>query len=556
MKTMLLFFVACLFLVNSEAQRFINRWQKVYGGKGTEKLSAAIVTSDGGFILSGHSNSDKFGSKKENANQGSNDYWIVKINAQGTVQWSKTIGGNGDDINPTVLQTKDGGYFVGGTSVSDISVNKTIASRDSSYDYWIVKLDAAGNILWDNTFGGIAAETMHSLAEGSNYYMAAGSSWSNKGFGKSEDNIGDLAWADFWMIKMTTGGTLIWNYVYGGGNQDQLTSLQICKDGGCYVGGYSYSPRGGKKAPATLGNCDYYVTKTDATGTQLWDYAYGGTFSDYMTDAKQTSDDGFIIGGYSNSPVIKSKTAPFLGGTDYWIVKTNKTGVQNWDKTFGGSKNDFLISVQQTADKGYLLGGYSNSGISPTKSEASRGYDYWVVKTDSLGNKQWDKTLGGSGDDTLCAALEISPGEYLLAGTSSSPKSGNKTLPTIGNTGKSDYWLVRFAVMGSAGKTADEKSSPASMASLNPGRNTTYTRLQVTLSPNPVSDELMVSYANADVNNNTLSLLSPEGILLEHSTVRNSSGTLRIDVTKYPAGVYYLSLSAGTKTVVRKFVKK
>lgn len=562
MRPVILFFIFLLLHAGTlSAQKFVSRWQNVYGGSGRDVLAGIQSTKDGGFIMSGYSNSDAFGTKEQNANNKSNDYWVIKINSQGVVQWSKTIGGNGDDQNSCVLVTKDGGYLLGGISVSNISVNKTTDSRDSSYDLWLVKLDSSGNVRWDKTIGGIAAESMRSLAEGNNYYMAAGSAFSDSGYEKKQNNFAAVSSADYWIIKLNTSGQILSSQIYGGSGQDQQSGFQICSDSGFYIAGFSYSSAAknekGKKTMASFGNNDYYVVKSDASGNQLWDAQYGGDLSDYLSDVKLTSDSGFILGGYSNSPVSDNKTAPFYGCTDYWMVKTDKAGTIKWDKSYGGAKSDYLLSVQQTSDKGYLLGGYSNSAAGNTKSEDSKGgYDYWIVKTDSLGTVQWNKTIGGSGNDTLAVALEVSPGEYLVGGTSASPKSGDKTKAPIGAKGFSDYWLVRFGVTDPATKEIDEKSPGiASSQSLANIHTEVLTRLQVMLSPNPASGRLTVSYTNGEKKNNELILLSSDGKPLQRYISQNTSNTLRVDLSALPAGIYYISLSAGNRTAIRKFVK-
>ena len=136
--------------------------------------------------------------------------------------------------------------------------------------------------------------------------------------------------------------------------------------------------------------------------TKQWDKTFGGSNNDDLSSLQQTSDGGYILGGYSASGISGDKTEASRGNNDYWIVKTDANGNKQWDKTFGGSSDDQLYSFQQTTDGGYISGGRSTSGISGDKTEASKGsYDYWIVKTDANGNKQWDKTFGGSNVDEL-----------------------------------------------------------------------------------------------------------------------------------------------------------
>ena len=218
--------------------------------------------------------------------------------------------------------------------------------------------------------------------------------------------------------------------------------MRPVKDSGYILGGYSYSQGENDKTDTFIGNCDYWIVRIDANGNRKWDKTIGGINSDYETDVQQTIDRGFILGGYSNSPVSFNKTETRKGVLDYWIVKTDSNGVVKWDKTYGGTKGDYLSSIAQTADSGYIMGGTSSSNISSDKSENSKGLeDYWIVKLDSAGKIVWDKTYGGSRVDRLSVIKEISRDEYIIGGTSNSPVSGDKTDKTVGGKGFNDYWI-------------------------------------------------------------------------------------------------------------------
>jgi hypothetical protein len=175
-----------------------------------------------------------------------------------------------------------------------------------------------------------------------------------------------------------------WDARFGGSDNDYFHSLQQTADGGYILGGFSYSGISGDKTQASQGDADYWIVKTDAGGVKQWDARFGGSNYDFFSSLKQTVDGGYILGGYSGSGNSGDKTQASQGGTDYWIVKTDTGGVKQWDARFGGSDDDGLWSLQQTADGGYILGGYSESGISGDKTQASQGgYDYWIVKTDA-----------------------------------------------------------------------------------------------------------------------------------------------------------------------------
>ena len=363
----------------SFAQAPAIEWQNTIGGNNADKLRSLIQTSDGGYLLGGYSASGISGDKTE-ASLIYFDYWIVKLDAFGSIEWQNTIGGSNEDVLNSVIQTTDGGYLLGGYSESGISGDKTEAWLGGA-DYWVVKLDDTGNIEWQNTIGG--------------------------------------------------------------SNTDIIYSVIQTLDGGYLLGGYSSSGISVDKTEANLGGADYWVVKLDATGNIEWQNTIGGSSFDYLYSVIQTSDGGYLLGGGSASGISGDKTEASLGiSYDYWVVKLDASGNIELQNTIGGSALDYLHSVIQTSDSGYLLGGYSASGISGDKTEASLGAtDYWVVKLDATGNIEWQNTIGGSSDDYLYSVIQNSDGDYLLAGYSYSGVSGDKT---EANLGDADYWVIKL----------------------------------------------------------------------------------------------------------------
>lgn len=175
-----------------------------------------------------------------------------------------------------------------------------------------------------------------------------------------------------------------WDKTFGGTDADLLFAIEQTADGGYMIGGASLSDAGEDKYSPTNGMYDYWVVKTDNSGTKQWDYGFGGIDFDDLYTLQQTTDGNYILGGASTSDAIfgNDKTENSRGGEDYWIIKITSNGLKLWDKTFGGTGNDELRSLQQTADGGFILGGFSESNTGDEKSENSRGYfDYWVIKT-------------------------------------------------------------------------------------------------------------------------------------------------------------------------------
>ncbi|MBK7887453.1 MAG: T9SS type A sorting domain-containing protein [Bacteroidetes bacterium] len=432
--------VTLLILVSAStlySQEF--EWQNTIGGSLYDNLTSISQTVEGGYIFGGASNSPVSGDKNETC-RGDYDYWIVKTGSQGNYQWQNTLGGSSYDLMYSLHQTIDGGFILGGFSDSDISWEKWEDCLGSG-DYWIVKTDGSGNIQWQNTISGGSQDVLQSIQQTSDgSYILGGYSDSNISGDKTENRIGGF---DYWVVKTDTTGNIQWQNTIGGSGYDMLNSIQQTQDGGFILGGYSSSNISGDKTENNIGGSrDYWIVKTDTMGNIQWQNTIGGNGQDDLFSVEQTTDGGFILGGYSNSGISGDKTENSFGGDDYWIVKTDSLGIIEWQKTIGGSGQDLLTSIKQTTEGGYVLCGYSNSGISGVKTENCLGdFDYWVIKIDSVGVIQWQNTIGGNMQDLLYSIEQTSDGGYLLGGSSNSNISEDKTENGLGNE---DFWVVKL----------------------------------------------------------------------------------------------------------------
>ncbi|HKR06488.1 MAG TPA: T9SS type A sorting domain-containing protein [Bacteroidia bacterium] len=420
-------------------------WQNTIGGSSSDVLYDIQQTADNGYILGGSSFSNISGDKTENSN-GAFDYWIVKTGASGNIQWQNTIGGSDNDELHSIRQTTDGGYILGGHSWSNISGDK-IENCIGGWDYWIVKTDSLGTIQWQNTIGGNDYDYLFSIEQTSDGgYILGGYSFSIISGDKTENGNG---LSDYWPVKTDASGIVQWENSIGGSTSDALRSIEQTADGGYILGGRSNSNISGDKTENCIGGTylDYWIVKTDASGIIQWQNTIGGTNGDELFSIQQTNDGGYILGGHSWSNISGDKTENSCNNTfDYWIVKTDATGNIQWQKTIGGNSADYLRSIQQTADGGYILGGYSWSGISCDKTENNwdttfATSDYWIVKTDTSGIIQWEKTIGGNNEDWLYSIQQTADGGYILGGWSTSNISGDKT---ENSNGTEDYWIVKL----------------------------------------------------------------------------------------------------------------
>lgn len=451
--TLLSFF---LFVHALSFAQLVKQWDFRFGGSAIDEFHDIIKTSDGGYLVTGYSESGISGDKTQ-ASQGSGDFWIVKIDNAGTKQWDKRYGGSNYDELFEAQQTSDGGYILGGWSNSPISGDKTQASVGAG-DYWVIKIDAAGSKTWDKTFGGTFEDYLQSIKQTSDGgYILAGRSNSGISGDKTQANRGTVGvgW-DYWVVKINSVGTKVWDQTYGGTDDDQLFVAQQTTDGGYIFGGYSASPVSGEKSQVNLGIEDYWIVKTDANGVKQWDKTFGGTNSDQLLSLIQTTDGGYLLGGSSLSGANGDKSQASRGNYDYWILKTNSIGVKQWDKRFGGTSSDNLFDMIETTDGGYFLGGASSSAAGGDKSQGNQGtvgttYDYWAVKVSSTGIAESEKRFGGSSDDYVKSVFQNSDGTYVIGGWSTSGLSGDKTQASQGTY---DYWIAKVSGANSVTTTS------------------------------------------------------------------------------------------------------
>ncbi|HJW30791.1 MAG TPA: hypothetical protein VJ508_16265, partial [Saprospiraceae bacterium] len=295
--------------------------------------------------------------------------------------WNKTYGGPLNEVCGDMSQTSDGGYVLSGNTAS--------FGAAGGMDVYLVRVDASGNMLWNKTYGGSGSEYALTVIQTADSGFAMIGYTNSFGAGNN----------DIYVIKTDAAGNMQWNKTYGGPNADMGYGLVQTSDGAYIFSGYTSSFGAGLQ--------DFWLFRVDASGNMLWNKTYGGTGSDYGYGVVQTSDGGYAMTGRTTS----------FGGDNAYLVRTDASGNMLWNKTYGEPNfTQFWrgLHLIQTADGGFAIVGttYAN------------GQDILLIKTDTAGNLQWNKTYGGSNADMGYGLVQTSDGAYIFSGYTSSFGAG------------------------------------------------------------------------------------------------------------------------------------
>lgn len=369
-----------------------------------------------------------------------------QLQKQWDFRYGTIYGDNFTSMQPTI----DGGVLLGGRASGGISGDKTDTGW-SGLDIWLIKINSAGIKQWDKDYGGCNGASLNMLITTTDKGFLLGALTSaNSGCDKSEDSWGLV---DFWLIKTDSLGNKQWDKDYGTTADDNITCLRQTKDGGYIVGGNTAAGISGDKTEPTQGGNDFWIIKLDSLGVKQWDKDFGTANYDNLQSIIQTSDGGYLFGGYTDAGVSGDKTQPSKGYNDYWIIKTDSLGVKQWDKDFGGSAQDYFVWMEPATDGGYILAGNSYSLISGDKTQDTWGsiypynndVDFWLVKIDTNGNKVWDHDYGAYYQDLLTRIFVTADGGYLLSGRSVSDAGGDKSEYNFGDV---DMWMLKINMLG------------------------------------------------------------------------------------------------------------
>jgi hypothetical protein len=413
----------------SFAQKPTIQWQKSYGGSFYDKALSVVATNDGGYVVCGHSESSNY---DVTSNQGNFDFWILKINNTGQIEWKSSWGGSGPDYLQQVIQSPDGGFLcVGNTNSS----NGDIVGSKGQIDYWAVKINSSGILQWKKNYGGSSNDWGYSacIASDGGYIIAGYSESNDQNVSENHGNI------DFWVLKIDDNGNILWQKTYGGFGFDYLGAIIQTQDDGYAITGYSNSSNA--DFPQNKGGTDIWLLKINIAGNIQWANNFGGSLDDIGKALAEDNDGNFIITGETYSYDFDAISNHSSTSRDIIVIKTNNLGQKIWSKCYGGDSNEYGRTIIQTYDGEYAIVGesYSSSSGQPTGNHGSA--DFWLIKINPAdGDLRWEKTMGGAGHDEANCLIATFDNGYLVVGNAAQPISDDVT----NNYGDDDFWVVKL----------------------------------------------------------------------------------------------------------------
>jgi hypothetical protein len=305
------------------------QWQKVLGGDGFDAGRSIEPTTDGGYILTGVTDSDNTGDV--GPNHGRSDVWVVKLNPAGDIQWQKVLGGDGFDAGRSIEHTPGGEYIL--TGVTDSDNTGDVGPNHGESDIWVVKLNPAGIIQWQKVLGGYGFESGRSIVQTTDGgYILTGPT--------DSDNTGDVGpnhgESDIWAVKLNAAGDIQWQKVLGGEGFESGRGTDQATDGGYILTGPTDSDNTGDVGP-NHGESDIWVVKLNPAGIIQWQKVLGGDGFDAGRSIEHTTGGGYILTGLTDSDNT-GDVGPNPGGSAIWVVKLNPAGDIQWQKVLGGAR--------------------------------------------------------------------------------------------------------------------------------------------------------------------------------------------------------------------------
>lgn len=347
-------------------------WEKNYGGSSIDFPRSIASTFDGGFILLGYTYSLDI---DVTANHGGSDIWVIKIDSLGNIEWEESVGGSATDFGISIVQTSDSTYIFTGSSYSaDGDIPEHIGSTDFA-DLIVGKMDSLGNLLWLKVYGWFDDDG------GADIIETADGDFLVCGITVVE---GDDVW-DYYLLKLDADGNFLWEKNYGGSGYDYAKALIETPDKNIIITGECWSQDGDVEGHHGSDYSDMWTIMVDSVGNIIWQNSLGGSGADIGNDMIYCSDGTVVIAGISttqNDGDVTGHIAPPLY-SNQWIVKLDSNGLIKWEKCLGGSSGERANAILRSSDSVFIIAGDSRSN----DYDVSNHYfsdpvtpDAWILK--------------------------------------------------------------------------------------------------------------------------------------------------------------------------------
>jgi hypothetical protein len=526
----ILFVIVLLFPIYATifAQHIQIDWQNCFNGPKADYAYGICSTGDGYFITGNYEHPTDVPPE-----YGQHDVWLIKTDLFGNYLWDKKFGSNeiADDGGINVFPSGDGNfYIVGGALASEGDISDD--PYPGSVDYWIVKIDGDGIILWDKIVGGNCGdEPWAGTPTSDGGLVAVGLTCSDDG-----DVSQYFGFYDLWAVKLNSSGQKQWDFTLGTLGHEGGIAMIETSDHGFLIGGTSMSEGDGNYSciPHSYGS-EALVAKLDSNGVLLWDKCYGGSDYDYAFSVLEI-EEGYMIAGISLSNDGDVLDSGWHGMEDIWLFKIDFDGNILWQKCYGGSGSEIPQKIFRTEDGGYMVIGYTNSHDGDVVGNISVGEfnDIWMFKIDASGALLWQSCIGSQGNETMqSTAIQMSNVNYVIAANIFPLIDGDVACPppVEYNPG---IWF--FEITDTTVSVPESKQL-----------------IKLKVFPNPATNWLSVEIpAFINDKHSLLQIVDINGkTLLEQTPV---SSKTHLNVAHLPAGIYVLKLMYDGTFVTKRFI--
>ena len=412
------------------------QWMRVLGGSSGENGITCLEASDGSIMIVGHSASND---GDVSGNHGAADLWVLQLSPQGSTVWQRCYGGSNNEFNGEIQETADGGFVIQCSTYSDDGDVLGFHPGTGTGDVWVFKINSAGILQWSQALGGSGDEVGSSGTNYSGELIQTADGGFLAGFRYTESNDGDVTnyqgGGDCWLVKLSASGAIEWSRTVGGSQREFGADILELSNGDLMLLGSTSSSDG--DISLNRGGSDVLLAKISSTGQLLWERTYGGSLYDNGRSLLPTTDGGFILACSSGSS--DGDVSSNAGEHDVWVLKVDANGSLLWQRSFGGSLNDWWL-LCEADNGGYLLSGATNSNDGSVQGN-NGGSDLWFLKLTENGDLAWQHCLGGSAEDGGYLRARTSDGGYVAFGYTAS-NDGDVS----GNHGDRDMWVVKLKV--------------------------------------------------------------------------------------------------------------